>query len=417
MATRERDDQFGLSLDADAGGVFGAGGAFSGSQVQTRIHNANLASADYESIANESYRVGGGSHGNIPGLAKCLTSPVTFDHYVEGYGAAVGSGSAATDTPLVRLLEACAQQDADSLGGALSAGTPSTTVVDTATPGSHVPSGVIGLAGFQHASGVQVRPYYCPDSDTQNLLMALSAAPNGTTHVIYGGLLLPFVPTWSGAPPISLGMRFLGNSDSQHAELKGAVGSWSIGEVGPAEVPKFGFSFWAASFAEPSATRVSGTNNLATVSAGGEYLIGAHQSTVPKALACVKVGIEFRGTYVYDPDANAASGCAGFTRNIEPPIATLMLPLTDTPPGACTDSTYRAMQRSNQDEGNDIQLLIRFGTAMGRTFACYFPHARVENWERGNDNGIAMQKMTIVPVDEPTYDGTTSCEHFVCLVC
>jgi len=411
--SRQRGEQEILEIDDEAGSVFGAGGSWSGSEAQLRIRGLDKSALDSEMIEDESYRLGPGSHGHFEGLAKIREEPMTFDAYVEGHGAAVDTGSP-TDTVLSRLMETWAQMDADAFDGDTVTGSPTATSVPT-TGNTHEPAGdskmAIGAFSTGRDPGVDegtcsVRPFQWTVGDILDLAMELPAAPVASDDLAYGGLCVGLQQTFASPVAKSLGVRVVGNGDEQHGEVKGGVlASWEIPEAGPGEVPSLSASVLGTDYAEPtSLTRTAGSSPAAKVGAGAQVILAAHGNSHVDAIACLKAGVKSGAQLVNDQDVNSLVGVGGFSRGDELPEITVYVPDTETPPAACTASSFREAFRNNKVAGNEMQVLLAWGAyEPGKVAAVYMPHAILADWSREVDNGIAMQKLVYQPVDQPVY--------------
>jgi hypothetical protein len=413
--------------------AFGDGADWVGgaaSILRSNLRGLSKDNIDSEMIEDESYRIGPGSHGHFEGVCLAQENDVPCDVYLSGHDAAVGIGASPVMTFQAAALRSWAQCEVIEQDGLAVAAGCTTTLVKgvggTFDPQTWEPlvTSRIGLALIRVTDGgvasFYVRPYVwlAADGGTLSLLMALPAAPDNVAgDYVCGGLCWRLTQDFVNPVAHSLGVRWIGNSDEQNAELLGAVlSSWSIGEITPKQVPTLSLKWRAAGYDEPAGlTRIRPASDAAQVAAGSSVLLAARGSTVVHALRCSNVAVESGAELVYDPDFNGALGCGGFSRAAGLPSISLTVPDLEVPPAACTAAGWRAMFRNNKIAGNELQALVLGLPVPGRVNAAYFPTCIVTECGRTSDNRAAIYKLKLEPTDNPRY-ATTSCQSMLGLI-
>lgn len=390
----DRADQAVLEIDSEA--TFGAGGLYSGTQLLSRIWDLDLGGADDEMIEDQTYRTDASSPGSYAGLGRCRSGGVSFKHYLEGLGSNSNTGDP-TETALSKLLELLYQRAADALAGSTVNTYTNLHEMTEVDNDAHLPalSSGIGICGIQLDSGVVVMRPYTYTAATERLALRLDL-PSVTSagKDLYRALAYQW--TVQPAATVSAGMRFVGAADELQAELKGAVCQGKIGSTEPGTIPVLEAEILAASYADDySDTRVAASNAYAAVMAGGNVIVASYGATDDgEEYRCASVEVDFRGAFTPISDPNRPDGTSGYARSHDGPEVTIQIPIEDAPPSGVTAASWREVARNNLVSGNDIHILIGYGSTPGRQVALYWSRARLVSWARSDVGGLAYQTLT-----------------------
>lgn len=398
---RERVDEYVLELEEEAD-FADETDLFTGSESRVRIWGLDVSSLNNEWIDDQSYQVGGGARPKIRGVSHNNIA-VPFSTYAEGLGTAAGDGVAAAATGVTKLLASCVQRAPILTTGSVAAAGATTTSVTEADSGSHAVSGGIGIMAAALPDGtVKARPYTYATA-TATMLMAYPYAP-AEDAVLYGAAVLPYLYKWSGAAGYSLACRFLGADKHQHRKILGSVGTFSIPEVGAAEVPQLDFSMKAATFEDllEGLARVSPGYSPGQILAGSECIIAAHGQTAGASLCPKRIGFDLSAGYLPDECLHQATGIAGWIRDKTPPQITVTVPHDAATPAGLTSAatTYRDSLRAITDQYHVLLNLSSGGP--GKSLSVYFPRCLLQAVEPVEVGEMDGQALTFVPLADVT---------------
>jgi hypothetical protein len=352
----------------------------------------------HQPLEDQATRQNLGEH--VPGTGLVHPeSEMSFSTYANGIAVPI-LGASPVATGLSHAISACCGRNPDGSSTSIVAtgSGPTTTAIMEAVAAEHAANSLIA---FEVTSTGQVHVRPCgtynggPPADTINLLMALPAVPAdgaGVEDTIYGGF------TWypDETTEFTAQGECLGKRTTDAWEFYGANGNLSIPAVSPAESQSLQFNFKCAGMLYPSAgTQTAPTPVTPIPSAGGEYLIGAHGSTVTKDLDLLGASLELGREYAIDRDANSAVGGSAWAVTNQQSRCTLTVRDNDEPPAA-TGDTYYYESFANKTE---FQILCVFGgRTAGKLFAFYLPKCHlIEEPVHGDTDGLATMTLTFAP--------------------
>lgn len=371
-------------------------------------YRLSMLSFDRASIADayvedESMRITGGGREKIQIPAHGSLRP-TFGCYIHGQGVPCGDGITATENGHVLLAMAAMQCEPDYTTGSTVAADPAPAVgaITESDVGAHAVAldGGIGIAAVALPTGrIEPRAYTYDDGELTPL-MNFSEVP-AAGAIIYGGAQLEHIHTFAGAPPVSLGLRFVGNDRRQNRRVHGAVLKRAMPNVRGNQVPRIDYSVFGASFvARESMTRVCAPKSRAKALAPCEFLIAKFGNAVFLRPQLLGVSWDDGREWYADTDDHDSDHCVGWQRpHTALPHIKCTVPHNQAVPNGISVDDWHEILRNDAGTNNDFHIQFSACLTPGKGFTRYYPRWILDTVEDTEVEGDDALTLTFVPLD------------------
>jgi hypothetical protein len=362
-------------------------------------------SLKHQSIENQAAKVVDlGKHANGFGLAH-PESQVSWSSYLYGQGTAKDG----TTGNIIPTIPITMQQVAACLGfvpklldaDLVDDGSTTTSVILKETNTNFLANDGTGFICVQdNTNGLiaHLRPVlnYNSGTKTATLGMALPAAPTedricyglcygemseeANTYIIQGEVLKR-----NSTDPTKAGQMY---------EFFGAVGNFSLAEVGVAEAQTIAFTYNVGAFTRYNPkTRSAPLSQRPKVSAGGAFLLAKTGNTAVTELKFLNVGVEVGREYTPDPRSNEVEGIGGWVLQSQDTMITLHVHDDQALPAGFSAANFPDAFKTGE---NNFHLLLAFGNKKpGDIFGFYFKNIQMEGEPEDADiNGLQCWKIT-----------------------
>jgi hypothetical protein len=378
--------------------------------------------ADFKSVKkalleNEQMSVrGNGVLAPIPGV-YFDSAKASVEMYAEGARSIADYSASLTPVALSHMLSSVAQQATQAC--------PRSKIwsVDTGKFTEDYHNAHSGSAVGQSITPIALFPIARTDGSELDLIACTYGSTNELTYlftpsttleedgVCYATLQHQFVEAFDGVNPGAYSIRALGNDQKQNKKIVGAVGTLSVGSVGPNELPKLSFAFQASSgsynFAD---TRPTPSYQKPKVFAGSQLQIGIAGDTSALTSFCGRIEYSLGVESVAEMCPNEAEGIQTWLRGKGSCEVKVTCPHDFVPYSIDTDLPTSWDEFLETEQTDCFQLKAVYGQMkLGSIFGTYFPELQLVSVEEGDENNYGICTLTFRPKVDSSYPAYVDC--------
>jgi hypothetical protein len=383
-----------------------------------------VIAADFKSVKKallEDEQMSARGNGALPPIAGVYfdNAKASIEMYAEGARAIADYSGSLSGVALSDFLASVAQQPTQACPRSKIFSLSGSTITEdyhNAHSGSAVQAGIVPIAFFPiaRADGSEldmIAGTYVINSNNEFTYLYAPTTTLEEDGIMYANLQHQYVESFDGVNPCAYTIRALGNDQKQNKKVVGAVGTLSVGSVGPNELPKLSFAFQAASgsfnFAD---TRPTPSYQKPKVFAGSQLQIGIAGSDDALTSFCGRVEYSLGVESVAEQCPNIATGIQTWLRGKGSCEVKVTCPHDFVPYSIDTDLPTSWDEFLESGKTDCFQLKAVYGQMkLGSIFGTYFPELQLVSVEEGDENNYGICTLTFRPKMDSNYPAYVDC--------